>query len=58
MVNQHVDGTLNYLHPLAFATKNSSNDTYTFKDMLKQDDVHNFMEAMTVEINAHQLRDR
>ena len=57
VVNQHFDGTLNYLHPLTFTTKNSSNDTYTLKDMLKQDDVHNFMETMTVEIDAHQSRD-
>ena len=53
VANQHFDGTLNYLHPLLFATKISSNDKHTLKEMLKHDDVINFMEAMNVEVEAH-----
>ena len=38
LVNQHFDGTSNYLHPLAPASKNADNDTFTLKEMMQQDD--------------------
>ena len=31
VVNQYFDGTSNYMHPFAFAIKNSSNETFTLK---------------------------
>ena len=55
-VNQHFDGVLNYMHPLAFATNNSSNDTFTLKKVLKQDHVGSCVEAMTKEVQAHKSR--
>ena len=55
LANQHFDGTLNYLHPSAFLT-NADNDTYTLRDMLKQEDKESFVEAMTVEVNDHESR--
>ena len=57
VVNQNVDEKLNYMHPLAFTTKNSSNDTFTLKEMLKQEDVSSFVEAMTKEVQTHESRD-
>ena len=53
VVNQYFDGTLNCMHSLTFATKNSSNDTFILKEMLKQEDVGSFVEAMTKEVQAH-----
>ena len=41
------------MHSLTFATKNSSNDTFILKEMLKQEDVGSFVEAMTKEVQAH-----
>ena len=35
VVRQHFDGTLNYLHPMALATKNSDDDTFIVKKMLQ-----------------------
>ena len=56
LINQNFDGTLNYIHQHAFVT-NASNDTYTLKDMLKQDDVADFVEAMVKEIDDHESND-
>ena len=56
IVRQHFDGTLNYLYPMAFATENSDNDTYTVKQMLQQDDVGDFIVAMQKEIHDHESR--
>ena len=57
VVNHHFDGTLNYMHPLAFATKNSINDTFTLEEMLKHYKVGSFVEAMTTEVQARESRD-
>jgi len=56
VVSQHFDGTINYLHPMALATKNSSNDTFTVKEMLKQGDHLEFIQAMIEEVDAHESR--
>ena len=37
-VNTHFDGTINELHHAVLSTVAGDNDTYTLKDMLKQDD--------------------
>ena len=55
-MNEHLDGTFNYLNPFALMTS-SDNDTYTFKEMLKQDDRAEFIKAMKVEIEDHEQRD-
>ena len=55
MVNQHFDGTLNYMHPLASATQYLIDDTFTLKDML-QENVCSFVEAMTKEVQAHESK--
>ena len=56
LINQHFDGTLNYLNPLAFAAELSDNDTYTFKEMLQQSDKNEFIQAMLKEIQDHENR--
>ena len=57
VVNKSFDGTLNYMQPLAFATKSSINDTFTLKETSKQEDVGSFIEAMTKEVHAHESID-
>ena len=56
LVNQHFDGTLNAIHPFAFAT-NADNDTFTLKHMLQQEDRAEFIKAMLVELNEHESRE-
>lgn len=53
---RNFDGTLNQLHPMALASKNADNDTFTFRNMLKQKDRAEFIKAMLVEIQAHESR--
>ena len=54
--NRCLDGTLNYLHPMAYAAGKENNETYTFKEMLKQIDAPDFIEAMLKEANDHEER--
>ena len=55
-LNSHHDWTFNVLLNFAYAAVNDSNETYTLKEMLKQKDVANFVEAMIKEVNDHESR--
>ena len=55
-VNTHFDNTVNSFHHMVLATA-EDNDTYTLKDMLKQDDKNDFVEAMIKEVADHESRD-
>ena len=55
-VTQHFDVTLNYLHPLALASKNADNDIFTLKEMMHQDDNADFIKAMMTELMDHEFR--
>jgi hypothetical protein len=57
LVETNFDGSLNYLAHHVFAAGKENNETYTFREMLKQEDRDNFIEAMQVEIDAHQTRE-
>jgi hypothetical protein len=52
-VNLNVDGTLNFMHPMALATKTGDNDTFYFHQAMQQDDREDFIEAMIKELNDH-----
>ena len=56
IVNQYFDGTINFLHPIALATKNATNDTFTVKQMFQQEDSLDFVEAMMKEVSVHESR--
>ena len=56
-LNTHFDGTLNDVSAFSLATINDTNDAYTFSEMLRQDDVPEFVHAMIKEINDHKDRD-
>ena len=51
-VNSHFDCTLNVLSTFAFASS-KNNDTYTFKEMMQQDDRGQFMNVMVKEVDDH-----
>ena len=55
-LNAHYNGTFNVLSNFAYAAINDSNNTYSLKEMLKQDDVAHFVEAMIKVLNNHETR--
>eukprot|EP00957_Ditylum_brightwellii_P202521 15330529-Ditylum_brightwellii.AAC.2 len=54
--NNLYDSTLNGMHPMAFVANQQQNETYTFKDMMKQDDAKAFIAAMLKEVEVHENR--
>lgn len=52
-----IDGTLNYINPVhqVFSSK-TDNETYTYREMMKQDDFRDFIKAMVIEIDEHTKR--
>ena len=53
-VNELYDGTLNQIHNFMYATEISLNESFTFRDAMKQEDRLKFVEAMEKEINDHE----
>ena len=45
-VNEHYDNTVNQMHPLSYTTDISSNEVFTFRQAIKQDDRNDFITAM------------
>jgi histone deacetylase 1/2 len=56
-INSQYDGTLNKIHHAALAVAAGDNDTYTLKEMLKQEDSNDFVVAMVKEVEDHEKRD-
>ena len=56
LINQHFDGTLNYILPIAYSTDIVDNETYTFNQMLQQPYKNDFILAMMKEIIYHENR--
>ena len=56
-VNTHFDNTVNEFHHAALMVSAGDNDTYTLKDVFKQDDVSHFVTAMVKEVLDHESRD-
>lgn len=55
-VNQHYDGTLNVIHHAFLTVEAGDNDTYTLKEMLKQEDKNEFIQVMMKEVADHESR--
>ena len=53
-VNELYDGTLNEVHHLLYATDISSNDSFTFRNAMKQDDKLASVDAIKKEISDHE----
>ena len=45
-LNEHYDGTVNQLHFLLFLTEKTTNEVYTYNQIMKQQDKLQFIEAM------------
>ena len=56
LINGNIDGTLNYINPMAYAAELSDNETYTFKQKLQQADKNDSILAMMKEIQYHEKR--
>ena len=56
VVNANFDGTYNEIHHMVMAAGGADNESYTFREMLQQDDAASFIEAMKKETNAHESR--
>ena len=54
--NQNFDNTLNHLHPMALLAEKEDNESYTFRQMLKQPDAAEFIKAMIKETEDHESR--
>ena len=52
-VNKNFDGTCNGILHHVYTAAKEANESYTFKEMLKQDDRARFVEAMEKEISDH-----
>ena len=48
------DGTLNEVHHLLYATDISSNESFAFRNVMKQDDKLAFVDAMEKDISDHE----
>jgi hypothetical protein len=55
-VNELFDGSLNVLHNSVLSTDVSTKEVYTYSQVMKQDDFADFLEAMSVEIEAREKR--
>ena len=53
-VNELYDGTLNEVHHLLYHTDISTNESFTFRNAMKQDDNLEFVDAMEKEISDHE----
>ena len=54
--NTLFDQTVNNWQPMSFAADQEQNENYAFENMLKQDDVKDFVLAMKKEIKEHTER--
>jgi hypothetical protein len=45
-LNEHYNGTMNQIHFLFFSSDVSSNEVFTYKEAMTQEDAHLFVEAM------------
>ena len=54
--NQSFDGTLNGIHHMALLAGKENNESYTFKEMIKQEDAADFIQAMIKEADDHETR--
>ena len=55
-INANFDGTCNVIHHIVLATGKSNNEAYTFREMLKENDAGEFIEAMKKETETHERR--
>ena len=52
-LNELYDGTLNEMHHLLYTTNISTNECFTLRNAMKQEDKLSFFDAMEKEITDH-----
>ncbi len=52
-VDLNVDGSINQMHPLSFATSKAGNEVYYFSQAMKEPDRDEFIKAMVKEVEDH-----
>ena len=57
LVETNFDATINSIAFHVFAAGKENNECFTFREMMKQDDRNQFVDAMQIEIDAHQTRE-
>ena len=53
-VNELYDGTLNEVHHLMYSDNTTTNECFTFRNAMKQEDKMSFVDAMEKEILEHE----
>ena len=56
-INAHFDGTVNAIHHAILMTEVDSNDVYTMREVMKQPDFPEFIQAMVKEVQDHEERE-
>jgi hypothetical protein len=56
-VQLNVDGSINYMHPLSFATQTAGNEVFYFHQAMQEDDREEFVAAMIKELDDHHKND-
>ena len=56
MLNSNFDGSLNGIDSMVLMADSSSNDVFTFKQMMEQEDRIDFLQAMLKEVDDHETR--
>jgi hypothetical protein len=52
-VQLNMDGSINYTHPLSFATQTASNEAFYFHQAMQEDNQEDFIDAMVKELEAY-----
>ncbi len=55
-LHDHYDGTMNQIHFLSLSTDESSNEAFTYKEAMTQEDAHLFVEAMQKEVADYEFQ--
>ncbi len=55
-LHDHYDGPMNQIHFLSFSTDVSSNEVFTYKEAMTQEDTQLFVEAVQKEVVDHELK--
>ena len=54
-INILLDGTIHEVKHIVLKADSTTNDTHTLIEMLKQDDVQEFMQAMVKKVQDHEI---
>ena len=53
-VNALYDGTINKIHHLFYSTDKNTNENFTFREFMKQEEIKSFVDAKEKKIHDHE----